>query len=366
MNYLTTLCCAFILTLFIPNKLSAQLPKTKNLVLITLDGLRWQELYSGAVDSLMRNRSYVTDTAALRLAFDAPTPEERRARLMPFFWTTIAQEGQLYGNRWKGNKMNLVNRFWFSYPGYNEILCGESDPAITRNDTIYNKNTTLLEWFNNRAEFNGKVVAFGSWDRFPYIINDKRSGIPVNAGFRLAKGDSLSAKEHFLNELQPQIPSPWATVRLDAFTHNYAMEYIKRKHPRILYIAYGETDDFAHDGKYDAYLDSAHRTSQWIEELWDYLQTDPFYKDCTTLIITTDHGRGTNPFHSWVRHGRSVKGSDETWLAVLGPDTPSLGEVSEEMQLWTKQIAQTCAAFFGLRYRNQDKETGTAIPSTRK
>ncbi len=335
--------------------------RTQNLVLITIDGLRWQEVYSGAVDSLMTNRSFVSDTAALRLRYDAPTASERRKILMPFFWNTIAKEGQLYGNRWKGNKMNVANRFWFSYPGYNEILCGDSDPKIRTNDTVYNENITVLEWFNNRPEFNGKVAVFASWNRFPYIVNEPRSGIPVNAGFQYATGDSISPKEQVLNELQDQIPSPWATVRLDAFTHHYAMEYLKRKQVRVLYIAYGETDDFGHDGKYDEYLHAANRTSQWISELWEYLQSQSFYRGNTTMVITTDHGRGTNPFHSWRRHGRSVKGSDETWLAVLGPDTPPRGEMDEPMQLWNRQIAQSCAAFFKLTYRN-GKETGAAIP----
>ena len=41
-------------------------------------------------------------------------------------------------------------------------------------------------------------------------------------------------REVFLNELQPQVPSPWSTVRLDAFTHHYALEYLKRERPRLI------------------------------------------------------------------------------------------------------------------------------------
>ena len=39
-------------------------------------------------------------------------------------------------------------------------------------------------------------------------------------------------------------------------------------------ISYGETDDFAHDGQYDAYLTSAHQTDAFIRELWDWVQAD--------------------------------------------------------------------------------------------
>src|SRR5690606_22459764 len=109
--------------------------------------------------------------------------------------------------------------------------------------------------------------------------------------------------EKYLNILQPQTHSPWSGVRLDIFTHHYALEYMKRKHPRVTYIAYGETDDFAHDGRYDHYLHAARRTDKFIREIWEYCQSDPFYKDNTTFIITTDHGRG----------GSGKKGMDFTW-----------------------------------------------------
>ncbi|MCB0572159.1 MAG: phosphoglyceromutase, partial [Phaeodactylibacter sp.] len=138
--------------------------QTENVFIITLDGMRWQELYGGAVDSLMTDPEYVKDTAQLLALFDAPTPEERRKKLMPWFWSTLAQTGQLYGNRWLGNKVDVTNFFWFSYPGYNEILTGYSDPRINSNSKIWNPNVTVLEWINRKPEYNGRVAAFGSWD----------------------------------------------------------------------------------------------------------------------------------------------------------------------------------------------------------
>ena len=334
--------------------------QTENIFIITLDGLRWEELFDGAVDSLMRDPEYVKDTSELLSLFDAPTPKERRAKLMPWFWNTLATSGQLYGNRRLGSKVNVTNFFWFSYPGYNEILVGYSDPGINSNDKVWNPNITVLEWISRRPEFNGRVAAFGSWDVFPYIINEKRSGIPVNAGFELAQGDNLSERERFLNTLQPTVPSPWGSVRLDAFTHHYALEHLKKSHPRVLYISYGETDDFAHDGRYDHYLKSAHQTDRWIQELWEQLQADPFYAGKTTLLITTDHGRGSSPKHEWKSHGKTYEGSNAIWLAVIGPDTPPLGEIGQEGQWWQNQVAKTAAAFLGLDYTNEE-ETGAVI-----
>lgn len=334
----------------------------EHVFLISLDGLRWQELYGGAMDSLIANPDLTQDQETMKARFSAPTKLEARQQLMPFFWNTLAKEGQLYGNRWEGNKMDCSNRFWFSYPGYNEILSGYSDPNITSNKKIYNKNRTVLEWLHEMPAYAGKVAAFASWDVFPYIINDKRSGIPVNAGFAKAEDEYLTYNEQLLNELQDQIPSPWTNVRLDAFTHNYMMEYVKKHRPKIVYIAYGETDDFAHNGRYEQYLKSAYQTDQWIASIWEFVQNDPMYKDKTTLIITTDHGRGTSPMTEWKSHGTTIIGSNQIWAAAIGPNVAALGEVKEEQQLYQNQIAATVAQALGLTFKGDQYEAGQPIP----
>ncbi len=341
--------------------LQAQERQTANVFIITLDGLRWEEVFQGAVDSLMTDKAYVGNPEELSQLFDAPTAEERRSKLMPWFWSTLATSGQLYGNRAYNNNVDCANPYWFSYPGYSEILCGFVDEDINSNKKVWNPNKTILEWFNDHPRYNGRVAAFGSWDVFPYIINEQRSGIPVNAGFEAAEGPGLSQKELFLNQLQPTVPSPWATVRLDAFTHHYCLEYVKRKHPKLVYIAYGETDDFAHDGAYDHYLKSAHHTDQWIKELWEYVQSDPFYAGKTTFLITTDHGRGSSPKSAWKSHGAAHKGSDAIWFGIIGPDTPARGELTTAGQWYQNQVAKTAAAFLGMDYAPEGKKVGEVI-----
>lgn len=352
---LTLLMSCFLITMMG----CAQDKKTENVFLITLDGLRWQELFGGADSTLVGDKKYVGNTEELKALFWKNGQEARREALMPFFWSTIASEGQLYGNRWQDSKVNCTNQMWFSYPGYNEILSGfADDEAITSNDKIPNPNTTVLEYINQQTGFEGKVAAFGSWDVFPYIVNEERSGIPVNAGFEKSADQPLSEKEVFLNKLQDEIPSPWGGVRLDAFTHHFMMEYVKKHSPRLVYIAYGETDDFAHDGAYDHYLKSALQTDQFIKEIWDYIQSTPQYKDKTTLLITTDHGRGTVPKETWKGHGASVKNADQIWIAALGPDTKALGSIKG--QYYPNQLAATVAQALGVDY--QQPKAGKPLP----
>lgn len=332
---------------------SSQEKNDTKVILITLDGFRWQELFTGADSLLVVNKEYVHDATMLKNAFWKDSPKERREALMPFIWNQAAKMGQLHGNRTLGSKVNLTNSMWFSYPGYNEILTGAADDArITSNAKMNNPNTTILELYNNTSEGKGKAAAFGSWDVFPYIINEERSGVPVNAGFEAAT-ENLNEREKFLNQLQEQIPSPWGSVRLDAFTHHYALEHMKKNHPKLVYISYGETDDFAHDGDYQAYLKSAHNTDALIKEVWEFTQQDEFYKDQTIFMLTTDHGRGTQPLETWKSHGSDIKGAGQVWFIAFGKDIEPKGEVTQEEQLHSNQIAPTILKYMGIPIPNE-------------
>jgi hypothetical protein len=324
--------------------------KTENIVLITLDGLRWQELFKGADSLFVDDSGMIKSMGSLLGDFWHEDPKLRRKMLFPFVWNTVATQGQIYGNRAHGNMVNNQNKMWFSYPGYNEVLSGfADDERINSNSKINNPNVTFLEYLNQKPEYKGKVMAFGSWDVFPYIVNKERSGVPVNAGFDKAEGADLTDVEKTLNRLQSEIRGPWGGVRLDPFTHHFAMEAMRKYKPRVTYIAYGETDDWAHDNEYDQYLWSAQQTDAYIREIWEFIQSDPQYKDKTTMIITTDHGRGTNK-SSWKSHGSSIPDAGEIWMMAIGPDTPATGEMKTQGQWQSAMIARTIFQLLGMDY----------------
>jgi hypothetical protein len=328
---------------------SAQEPND-NLVLVTLDGVRWQEVFGGIDVELIEDDRFTSDAEFLREKYWHEERDERRNRLFPFLWSVIESNGVLIGDRDNKSYMEVTNPWWFSYPGYNEILTGRADPAIDSNDKNWNTNVTLLEVLNGLAGFEGRVAAFASWDVFPYIINSQRSGIPVNAGFDILT-PSISEQTSWLNKVSADAPRIWNNVRLDFITHGYAMETLRIQQPRVVYIAYGETDDFAHDDSYDRYIDAAYRTDQMLAELWAWLQSDAFYKDRTTLLISTDHGRGSTA-SGWPGHGGSaggneaVEGSDQIWLAAIGPRVESRGVVPGNWK--QSQIAATALTSLGL------------------
>ncbi|MGM5630033.1 alkaline phosphatase family protein [Apibacter raozihei] len=346
-----------LITLFLiivdSNKIQSQENKV---FLITLDGLRWQELFRGAEWELLQDKNYTQDIERLKNKFWKESDEERRKALFPFIWDKVEKQGVIIGNRDKNSRVNVKNGMHFSYPGYNEIITGKPDDTrINNNNKVGNPNVSLFEFANQDPMFKGKIAIFGGWDVFPFIFNEERSKLPVNAGYRHSLSSNPSFLEKFLDKFQDETPKRWQGVRFDVFTHNYALETIKKEKPRLVFIGYGETDDFAHDGSYNHYLESAHVNDQMIRELWEYVQSDSYYKDQTTFIITTDHGRGTGDH--WKDHYFAIPGSSETWLILIGNQVhPPL---FDKEQYYNDQIAATIAKILQIDYK--PKDVGSAL-----
>ncbi|HTD93819.1 MAG TPA: hypothetical protein VK644_08410 [Chitinophagaceae bacterium] len=352
-NLLATLTLLIILISAQPARDSAQtLPvgSAPNIIVVTIDGFRWQEIFSGADEELINDPVITPDTSTMKMLYWADDKNERRQKLMPFFWNVIAAKGQLYGNRDWGNKVNTANLYAFSYPGYNEIFTGTTDITISSNEKKLNSNRNVLEYLNQDESFKGKVVAFTSWDVFPYILNEKRSGFPINSGYENVSLEDSSGEWELINRVQTEGVHTKTGTRHDQLTFLMAKEYMQRYQPRVVFIGLGETDESAHAGRYDLYLEHANTTDRLLAELWHFVQSTPGYKDNTSLLITTDHGRGKN---KWTSHSAFIRGSSQTWLALLGPGVKSLGEVKDREQLYQNEMAGTIARMVGADFKSR-------------
>ncbi len=340
----------FFFCLLITGSSFAQQTKTKNVVIVSMDGYRWKELFQGADSALLFGKKYTSQDSAWRIQkYWAAAINDRREKLMPFVWQNIAKAGQLYGNRNFGNYVNVKNKYWFSYPGRSETFCGYYDSLVNSNDYPDNPNENVLEFINKQKGYEGKVVTFASWDAVARIINRNRNGMLVNIYNEDVKGNNLTPLQKEANAMQHYVPEVFGRgERLDANTYAITKAYMMAQHPRAIYIDFGDTDDFAHEGKYDFYLDAAHKIDAMMADLWSYLQQDPFYKGQTTLLICPDHGRGEEG--KWTSHGSRISHANETYLMVLGPDTPALGEIKANGQIYQDQFAQTIAGLLGLHF----------------
>jgi hypothetical protein len=332
-------------------------------ILVTIDGARTQEIFGGLDPDVFR--STLKDPTTIEATptykkFWAASPEERRRKLMPFFWNLVSTDGSIAGDHHAGSSVRLGNGHWFSYPGYAEILLGEPhDDAIKSNDAIRNPYTTVLETIRERLNLPSTSVAtFASWSVFNQIAEHQEGAIVINAGPGSVAG--ITGETGTIAALQREIPSPWENNRFDAFTFHLAMDYLRAVRPRVLYVAFNDTDDWAHDGYYDRVLDAYARIDGYLSELWSWVQSDPDYRGHTHLLITADHGRGRTP-QDWRDHNSKVDGSQDTWIAFVSPRIDRRGEWGGGMPLSTSQIAATIAAWMGIDWNREHPNAGRAI-----
>ncbi len=320
-------------------------------LLITLDGARTEEMFGGLDESILRSTLQPNQTLEdqpIYKRFWAPTPEERRRKLLPFFWGTLmSKHGSIAGDARLGSSVRLTNTHWFSYPGYAEILLGEAhDDTIKSNDAIRNPYTTVLEVIREQLNLpRERVATFASWSVFNAIVEHTEGATFVNAG--MEPFSSGSAELQALSVAQSETQPHWGDIRFDYFTLRFALAHMASARPRVLYLAFDETDDWAHDGRYDRLLESYARTDRYLEELWTWLEGQPDYRGRTHVLITTDHGRGHTPA-DWRDHSSKIVGAESTWIAFASPTMAARGPWKSHAPLATNQVAATVARWMGV------------------
>ena len=332
--------------------------QTQNVILVTWDGYRWQEVFKGAEKKLINSKKLVKNVDSLKKNYWADDEVTRREKVTPFIWNTMAKQGSIIGVRKHGSKMKLTNPMRFSYPGYNEIFSGYGDPKVNSNDFPDNPNLTIFDLLNSDAQFKNRIAAAATWDAFPRIINSKRNGIPVFVNIKDSAGICRSGPVWYQG-WDTKCPASNGFILTDSLTYHFAKEYIAKNHPRFMFIGFDETDHFGHEGKYDSYLHSANQLDGYLQDLWDFLQADPQYKDNTTLILTCDHGRGKAGTQMWRHHGKLVLPADKIWMAAVGTGVKNEGIVKKG-KFYQKQIGPTIAKLFGKQFY-EGKKIGKPI-----
>jgi hypothetical protein len=333
-------------------------------VLVTIDGARTEEIFGGLdltiLESTVKAPRRAEATAAYQ-RFWAPTREERRRKLMPFFWSLVTDHGSIAGDSASGSVVRLTNRHWFSYPGYAEMLLGEPhDAEIKSNDRIRNPYPTVLEHVREQLHLSrGEVATFASWGVINEIAEHTPGATLVSAGNAGAAGNS-ELEARMITGLQGEALPPWDIMRFDVFTFRLAMNHLATARPRLLFMAFTETDDWAHDGRYDRVLDAYARTDRFLQELWTWLQNDADYRGRTHLLITTDHGRGRTPA-DWREHRSSVAGSGEAWMAFVSPRMAQRGVWRDTPPLASSQVAATIASWLGVDWLRDHPQAGQPI-----
>jgi hypothetical protein len=336
---------------------------TRNVVLVTLDGVRVQELFGG-MDATIADAGDdggVYELEVTRDRYWRATPEERRSALMPTFWNTLAPMGVVLGNPAKGSRVKVRNDQWFSYPGYSEIMTGRPQPDVRSNDLVRYPHETVLQHLRKKLGVGPTSVAqIGSWDGFSMAASSVDGAFFMNGAYD-AVPPALSTPEiDQLVALRRQVMEMWEEGSNDVLTFRIALAYLKKHEPRVLWLGFSQSDDWAHARRYDRLLDYLHLVDSMLLELWTTLQSMDGYRDATTLIVTTDHGRGVTP-KDWAEHDAGITGCDDIWIAVIGPDTPDVGEARDVGTVYQSDIAATMIALLGLDPREFHPDAGPPI-----
>ncbi len=335
--------------------------RTENVILITLDGARTQEIFGGLDAEVFRSVNKNFEKTAAYKNYSAATAKERRERLMPFFWKTLmVSHGSIAGNRTLKSEAKTTNRLLFSYPGYSEILTGQAhDDVITSNSHPQNPYPSFLDFVSRKLAAGPNAVAeFSSWDAFMRIATNKPGSFVVNAAYETYATNNNEINELF--RLQSQVLSPWPSVRHDYFTFKIAMAHLKQFRTRAIHIGFDETDDYAHDRNYERVLDALNKTDGWIKELWEFVQKDARYRGKTSIIVTVDHGRG-NSTKDWSDHGQDVPEAQYIWMAFISPEVALRGEWQNAETIYQNQIAATLCRFLGFDYSENNPNAGKAV-----
>ncbi|HVU48803.1 MAG TPA: hypothetical protein VHD85_21935 [Terracidiphilus sp.] len=99
-----------------------------------------------------------------------------------------------------------------------------------------------------------------------------------------------------------------------------AKRLMQQEAPSLLWITMHDMD-IAHSGAYSLYIEGIRRTDRLCGELWQAVQSEPEYKDNTTMFVLPDFGRdadydeGGNGFQ---HHRTGDAASRTTWMMALG------------------------------------------------
>lgn len=349
----------------------------ENVVLVTLGGMRWQEVFRGIDRELAEAEEFTHRPEALIRKYWRSNPAERAALLLPFLNETVFPYGSVVGNRDYNSCARATNTSHHSYPGYSEILTGVVSEFINNDGRIFNPERSVLELLERRQEYLHGTAAFASWNLFPFIYNVPRSGLHVNA--QTQEIHPGNKNEEMLNQLQADMPSPWPGIRNDAFTHYFAKSWLLRQRPRMMHVAYSETEHFAREGNYEEYIEAAHRTDRFIADLWATIQSMDGYRNNTVLFVAVDHGLGDESLSGWRHHmathgsldtrgGEAVlpvdgiTGREATWMAAIGPGILDQGLiVTGDQCLTNDRIAATLLKVLGEDYRDMNREMGAPM-----
>lgn len=291
------------------------------IVLVTIDGARWQEMFDGSDSSL------------------SPGPKRSPRELVPNLDRLARERGAAVGAPGRG-LIRATGPNFVSLPGYTEILTGRAPIGCQDNTCATIRVPTLLD---DAHAAGAKVAAFGSWEMLDRAVSSRPGSFMVSCG-RL--GD-------------PGI-DPWpgsGDFRPDRLTAAAALRHLEEQRPDVLYVGLGEPDEYGHHGDYAGYLRALAYADAFVGRVFQTLDRMGSRGASTHVFVTADHGRARD----FKNHGGGAPESARVWLFASGPSITARGRVTSTAERHLADIAPTLRSVLGLTPdgdRAHDSERG--------
>lgn len=260
--------------------------ESPKLVLLTIDGVRWQEVFNGTDSHLYHKHGL--------------EPRE----LLPNLYHYFVDNGSSFG---KDSPVVASGPAHISLPGYLEMMRGTPTLDCFTNSCDLELHTTLLDFYD-------KAAVFSSWDTVRKATSTHVDKLVISSGrnyrsqvFHDMKLPDNRDFECYVGHLD---------YRPDEFTIKSTFDYLSREKPHFLWVSLGDTDEYAHAGNYEDYIKSLKRFDFFVGEVIRE------YDENTVFIVTTDHGRSQD----W-RHHSFDDESSRVWLMMHGAGVAHLGHV---------------------------------------
>ncbi len=259
------------------------------LILVTLDGVRPQELLHGADPSL--------------------APDRAGEPVMPFLTRSLAPLGGFIAG---DGRFGTGTPFATSMPSYHAMFTGRMTTCLT-NECREPRGEGLLSRLVDLAP--GSVAVFATWTRLCF-------GLPAE---RLAN-ISVCGRDQAFAYLRRHGAAADVEGNADAMIFRAALSRLRLDPPSFLYIALDESDGAGHSGVYPAYLGVLARYDGYLRALWSEMQAMRARGLKPVLVVTTDHGRGDGA--EWTGHGFTIPASREGWLLAVGHGIAAQGRAA--------------------------------------
>lgn len=277
-------------------------PPEKRVVLVTLDGVRWQDVV-------------------------APNAE---VDLLPRIYEGVAEGGVVVGASTSPGcaALRATSGSNVSLPGYLEILTGRPT-ACTHNYCPPTSSPTVLDVAADHGVSG--IASFGSWETLGRAVSNGRSlGLFVSAGQGKEKVDPF--------------PGPaGGHYRPDRYTGKAAVAYFRERQPRLLHVGLGDTDEHGHRADLRGYFDALKEADAIVGELMDAVE-EAGVASSTTFLVTTDHGRAAN----FRDHGPGIPAAARSFVIAFGGGVQPAGIACAKQEHTLADVGATMRALLDL------------------